>query len=65
MKKLMAIDKFNKKASECLIALEKTDSEQISISPSQGIWSLSELYDHIMRVARTYQIPNFKKALLH
>jgi hypothetical protein len=37
--------------------------EDILINPFEGSWSISELYDHIMKVARTYQIPNFKKSV--
>ena len=59
MKTQKAIQKFHKKANEWLIDLENIDSQKISVNPKQDSWSLSELYDHIMRVARTYQIPNF------
>ena len=63
MSKLKTIDQFNKIASDWLTNLEKKSEEEILINPCEGCWSLSELYDHIIRVARSYQIPNFKKSI--
>ncbi len=35
------------------------NDKRLYAKPSKNEWCLAELYDHIMRVARTYQIPNF------
>jgi len=59
--KLLA--KFNSKGKEWLNDLEKINDESIFVNPAQGSWSLAEVYDHVMRVARNYQIPNLKKSI--
>lgn len=58
-----SIKKFNKIASEWLIDLTKMDEEKISINPTEDSWSLAEVYDHVMKVARSYQIPNLKRSV--
>lgn len=58
-----ALEKFNKMSTVWLSDLESLSEEELSINPSEGSWSLAELYDHIMRVARTYQIPNLQKSI--
>jgi uncharacterized damage-inducible protein DinB len=63
MNKLKTFDYFNKVANTWLEDLEAKNEEDILINPFEGSWSISELYDHIMKVARTYQIPNFKKSV--
>jgi len=57
------LNQFNKKANEWLVDLRMMDEEVIQIKPSETSWSLSEVYDHVMRVARSYQIPNLKKSV--
>lgn len=57
------LNKFNKKANEWLVDLRMMDEEVIQIKPSETSWSISEVYDHVMRVARSYQIPNLKKSI--
>jgi len=54
------VDRFNVKAKEWLEDLRMFDNKVIQIKPSDNSWSLAELYDHVMRVGRTYQIPNMK-----
>ena len=39
------------------------DEASILICPSEKFWSYAEVYDHVMRVGRSYQIPNLKKSL--
>jgi len=63
MNTLKKIDTFNKTANNWLADLEKKSSEEIVINPYEGSWSLAELYDHIIRVGRSYQIPNLKKSI--
>jgi len=62
MKKLKTIEKFNKRANQWLLELEKMDAEELVVNPVSNSWSFAEVYDHIIRVARTFQIPNFKKS---
>ena len=52
------LNKFNRKANEWLVDLRMMDEEIIQIKPTEKSWSISEVYDHVMRVARSYQIPN-------
>ncbi len=63
MNKSKAIRKFNDRANRWLIDLEKFEENELAKNPAEDSWSLAELYDHVMRVARTYQIPNFRKSL--
>ncbi len=63
MKKLKTINKFNKKANKWLFELEKMGSKEILVKPTPNSWSFAEVYDHIIKVARTYQIPNFKRSV--
>ena len=60
-KKLLNI--FNKKINTWLLDLEQMDENLISIKPSENSWSMAELYDHVMRVGRSYQIPNLKQSI--
>ena len=57
------VSRFNRKANEWLVDLRMMDEEVIQIKPSETSWSISEVYDHVMRVARSYQIPNLKKSV--
>ena len=57
------LNQFNKKANEWLVDLRMMDEEVIQIKPSETSWSISEVYDHVMRVARSYQIPNLQKSV--
>ncbi|MEO1049288.1 MAG: DinB family protein [Bacteroidota bacterium] len=52
-------DRFVNTTSEWLKALEGYDAEHLKHKPAPDQWSLAELYDHLMRVANTYQIPHF------
>ena len=54
---------FNRKANEWLVDLRMMDEEIIQIKPTEKSWSISEVYDHVMRVARSYQIPNLKESI--
>lgn len=58
-----ALDQFNRKANEWLVDLRMIDEEVLQIKPTEKSWSLSEVYDHVMRVARHYQIPNLRKSV--
>ena len=51
------------KADEWLADLRLLDETVIQIKPDEKSWSLAELYDHVMRVARTYQIPNMERSM--
>jgi hypothetical protein len=51
---------FNKKALEWLSDLKAIDDLLIHRKPTERSWSYSEVYDHAMRVSRSYQIPNLK-----
>jgi len=57
------LNKFNTKTLEWLDDLEKIDAELIHVKPSKESWSFAEVYDHVMKVSRTYQIPNLKKSV--
>ena len=57
------LDIFNRKANEWLVDLRMMDEEIIQIKPTEKSWSISEVYDHVMRVARSYQIPNLKESI--
>lgn len=57
------LEQFNSKANEWLIDLRMMDDEVLQIKPNEKTWSLAEVYDHVMRVARSYQIPNLKKSV--
>ena len=54
------VSRFNKKANEWVADLSVLDEQLIQIKPNEKSWSLAELYDHVIRVGRTYQIPNLK-----
>ena len=43
------VSRFNRKANEWLVDLRMMDEEVIQIKPSETSWSLSEVYDHVMR----------------
>lgn len=62
MRKSKLLKKFNLIASKWLSELEKMDESKIQINPALDSWSIAEVYDHIIRVARSYQIPNFKRS---
>ena len=57
------ITRFNTRANEWLIDLKKSDSAFLLKKPTEDLWSLAEVYDHVMRVARHYQIPNLKSSM--
>ncbi|MCB0388781.1 MAG: DinB family protein [Winogradskyella sp.] len=57
------IIRFNKKAQEWLNFLELIDEDTVLKNPHPKSWSLSELYDHVVKVAITYQIPNALKEM--
>lgn len=57
------LSKFNRKADEWLLDLKSMDEDLIQIRPSEKFWSYVEVYDHVMRVTRSYQIPNLKLSL--
>lgn len=63
MKTTKLLNLFNKEIKVWLQDLVDMDEEQLFINPAEKSWSLAEVYDHIMRVAREYQIPNMKKSL--
>jgi hypothetical protein len=63
MTKQKILAEFNRVAAAWLKELEATSQENLLIKPSEREWCLAELYDHVMRVARTYQIPNFNLSL--
>lgn len=56
------IDRFNKKAQQWLDFIEEIDGTIVIKRPTKNSWSLSELYDHVIKVAKTYQLPNTIKA---
>ncbi len=58
-----AIDRFDKLANDWLVDLKMWAAEILQINPDPKTWSLAEVYDHCMKVAQTYQIPNLKQSL--
>lgn len=54
---------FKNTASNWLSSLKGYNTEQLYAKPSESEWCLAELYHHIMKVAWTYQMPNFYKCL--
>ena len=54
---------FDNKAASWLHDLEEVDGTKIQLRPAEKLWSFAEVYDHVMKVTRTYQIPNLKKSL--
>ncbi|WP_299441506.1 hypothetical protein [uncultured Aquimarina sp.] len=52
---------FKKRSEKWYRDLQNYDQESLYHKPSSNQWSLAELYDHIIRVAKTYQLPNFHK----
>ncbi|MEM7549605.1 MAG: hypothetical protein AAF363_08020 [Bacteroidota bacterium] len=46
-----------------LADLHKYDADKMSIKPTKKQWCMAELYDHLMKVANTYQLPNFHLCL--
>jgi len=57
---IAAFKKRSKKWHEDLL---NYSPESLYYKPSSDQWSLAELYDHIIRVAKTYQLPNFHKCI--
>ena len=57
------LNRFNNKANEWLEDLRMMEEEVIHIRPAEKSWAMAEVYDHVMRVARSYQIPNLKKSV--
>lgn len=63
MNRLKLIKKFNLRVNRWLLDLNAMSESSLEINPRSGSWSIAEVYDHIIRVARTYQIPNLKKSI--
>ena len=57
------IKRFNSKAEEWLTELKAADENTFHVNPNEKLWSIAEVYDHVMRVGRKYQIPNLKKSV--
>lgn len=53
---------FNEKANAWLEDLEKVDPEKMNVRPAEKSWSFGEVYDHVMKVTRTFQIPYLKQS---
>ena len=56
-----ALKQFNAIANAWLEDLESVNADNIQLRPAENSWSFAEVYDHAMKVTRTYQIPNMKK----
>ncbi|MFD2564437.1 hypothetical protein [Aquimarina rubra] len=54
---------FKKRSEKWYWDLQSYSQESLYHKPSSDQWSLAELYDHIIRVAKTYQLPNFHKCI--
>lgn len=54
---------FDKLALQWQQDLIQYDKELLYAKPETGGWCLAELYDHVMRVTRHYQLPNYHKCL--
>ncbi|AXT60892.1 hypothetical protein D1816_11220 [Aquimarina sp. AD10] len=54
---------FEKISKQWLFDLEHYTNEVLYQKPSETQWCLAELFDHIIRVARTYQLPNFNNCI--
>ena len=57
------IKAFKTISHQWLSDLKGYDETRLYHKPSNSEWSLAELYDHIIKVARTYQVPNFYKCI--
>ena len=57
------IERFDELANDWLVDLKMLDDEVLQMRPAQDQWSLAEVYDHVMKVSRTYQIPNLRQSL--
>ncbi|WP_298541337.1 hypothetical protein [uncultured Aquimarina sp.] len=57
------VSTFKKRSEKWYLDLKNYNQESLYYKPSSDQWSLAELYDHIMRVAKTYQLPNFHKCI--
>ena len=65
MTKEGAYNRFVKTSEIWLKDLEGYRADRITNKKGFEEWSISELYDHLMRVANTYQIPNFLQCVRH
>ena len=54
---------FKKRSEKWYLDLQNYSSQQLYYKPSSDQWCLAELYDHIIRVTTTYQIPNFYRCI--
>lgn len=54
---------FKKRSEKWYLDLQNYNQQKLYQKPSSDQWCLAELFDHIIRVAYTYQIPNFKKCI--
>jgi len=54
---------FKKRSGKWSMDLQNYSEQQLYYKPHTNQWCLAELYDHIMRVATTYQMPNFHKCI--
>ncbi len=55
--------RFNSRANDWLTELKNIDEDILHIKPNATSWSLAEVYDHVMRVGRSYQITNLRKSI--
>ena len=57
------IARFDQLAEEWLEDLNMLEADIIHLNPNSTTWSLAEVYDHVIKVARTYQMPCLKQSL--
>ncbi|AXT20342.1 hypothetical protein D7030_04270 [Flavobacteriaceae bacterium AU392] len=63
MPKRNIVKAFEDIANKWLDDLLVYDDKQLYFKPSENKWCLAELYDHIIKVAWSYQMPNLYKCL--
>ncbi|WP_027395751.1 hypothetical protein [Aquimarina latercula] len=54
---------FKRRSEKWHSDLQSYSTEKLYHKPLTNQWCLAELYDHIIRVAKTYQLPNFQKCI--
>ena len=57
------MERFDRLSNDWLVDLKMLDPVILQINPDSKTWSLAEVYDHCMKVARTYQIPSLRQSL--
>ncbi|WP_299189290.1 hypothetical protein [uncultured Aquimarina sp.] len=54
---------FKRRSEKWYTDLQNYNQDELYHKPAPNQWCLAELFDHIIRVATTYQLPNFQKCI--